>query len=160
MATTGHKVTPKKDSKAALTSKMQVFLEAYRETGNVTRAALMAKVSRRRQYYWLEGTAYSEAFEDAQEHAVETLEKEARRGAMFGVEQPVFYKGEVCGLVRKHSDVLLIFLLKGLGPEVYRENRHITGNMNVNVTEQALLEARQRASRHREQLINGEKSRT
>ena len=77
---------------------------------------------------------------------------------MFGVKQPVFYKGEVCGSVRKYSDVLLIFLLKGLRPEVYRENRHITGDMNV--TEQALLEARQRAARHREQLINGEKSRT
>ena len=50
MATAGHKVTPKKDSKAVLTSKMQVFLEAYKETGNVTRAALMAKVSRRRHY--------------------------------------------------------------------------------------------------------------
>ena len=86
------------------------------------------------------------------------MEEEARIRAMFGVKQPVFYKGEVCGSVRKYSDVLLIFLLKGLRPEVYRENRHITGDMNV--TEQALLEARQRAARHREQLINGEKSRT
>ena len=95
-----HKATPKKDPKAALTSKMQVFLEAYRETGNVTRSALMAKVSRRRQnYYWLEREAYSEAFEEAQEHAVETLEEEARRRAMFGVEQPVFYKGQPCGTV-------------------------------------------------------------
>ena len=65
---------------------------------------------------------------------------------MFGVEQPVFYKGEVCGSVRKYSDVLLIFLLKGLRLEVYRENKHITGDINVNVTEQALLEARLRAS--------------
>ena len=46
----------------------------------------MAKVSRGRHYDWLEETAYSEAFEDAQEHAVETLEEEARRRTMFGVE--------------------------------------------------------------------------
>ena len=46
MATTGHKVTPQKGAKAALISKMQVFLEAYRETGNVTRSTLIAKVSR------------------------------------------------------------------------------------------------------------------
>ena len=71
---------------------------------------------------------------------------------MFGVEQPVFYKGEVCGLVRKYSDVLLIFLLKGLRPEVYRKNRHITGDMKVNVTEQALLEALQRASQRNRYL--------
>ena len=140
---------------------MKAFLAAYRETGNITRAALMAKVSRRRHYAWLEqGTAYQEAFEDAQEHAVETLEEEARRRTMVGVEQPVFYQGQPRGTVRKYSDVLLIFLLKATRPEVYRENRHITGDMNVNMTEQALLEARQRASRHREQLINGEKSRT
>ena len=70
----------------------------------------------------------------------------------------MFYQGQPCGTVRKYSNVLLIFLLKATRPEVCRENRHITGDMNV--TEQALLEARQRAFRPREQLIIGEKSRT
>ena len=73
---------------------MKTFLAAYRETGNITKAALMAKVSSRRHYDWLEqGTVYQEAFEDVQEHAVEILEEEARRRAMFEVEQPVFYAG-------------------------------------------------------------------
>ena len=36
-----------------------------------------------------------------------------------------FYKGSVCGVVRKYSDSLLMFLLKGARPDVYREQmRH------------------------------------
>ena len=98
----------------------------------MTRSALIAEVSGRRYYHWLEQVqAYREAFEDSQEHAVETLEEEARRRAKVGVEQPVFYRGEVAGTVRKYSDILLIFLLKAARPEVYRENRHVTGDVNV-----------------------------
>ena len=49
MATTGHKITAKKDPNK-LRPKMKAFLAAYRETGNITRAALMAKGSCRRHY--------------------------------------------------------------------------------------------------------------
>ena len=50
---------------------------------------------------------------------------------MLGVEQPVFYRGEIAGTVRKYSDVLLIFLLKVTRPNIYRENRHVTADVNV-----------------------------
>ncbi len=41
---------------------------------------------------------------------------------MEGVEEPVrWYKGEAGGMVRKYSDVLLIFLLKGLRPDKYKD---------------------------------------
>ena len=95
---------------------------------------------------WLgQGEAYQEAFEDAQEHAVETLEEEARRHGRCLSRTTCVLQGERCGTVRKYSDVLLIFLLKAARPEVYSERRHVTGDVNVNVTEQALLEARLRA---------------
>ena len=55
------------------------------------------------------------------EQAADVLEREAWRRASEGVKQPVFYQGEVCGHVRKYSDVLLIFLLKGARPDKYRE---------------------------------------
>ena len=64
------------------------------------------------------------------------------------------------GAVRKYSDRMLELLLKGHLPEKYKDRVQHTGDVGVNVTEQALLEARQRVSRYREQLINGEKSRT
>jgi hypothetical protein len=74
--------------------------------GNVTAAAELAGLTRTNHYLWgAASPTYAEAFRAAQEEAVERLEEEARRRAMAG------------------SDLLLIFLLKALRPEKYRE-RH------------------------------------
>jgi hypothetical protein len=51
--------------------------------------------------------------------ALEALEAEALRRALSGVEVPVFHQGRECGTTVKHSDQLLMFLLKTLKPEVY-----------------------------------------
>lgn len=51
--------------------------------------------------------------------AVAALEEEAVRRALFGVTEPVFHQGRECGAKAKHSDALLIFLLKALRPERY-----------------------------------------
>ena len=45
------------------------------------------------------------------------LEDEARRRAVDGVDEPVFQQGKQVGTIRKHSDTLLIFLLKGIRPQ-------------------------------------------
>ena len=44
--------------------------------------------------------------------AAESLENEARRRAIEGVVDDVWYQGEKVGKQRRFSDVLLIFLLK------------------------------------------------
>ena len=41
------------------------------------------------------------------------------------MNEPVFYHGQVCGTVRKYSDTLLIFLLKGARPDKFRDNATI-----------------------------------
>lgn len=100
------------------------FLQGYGAIGTVTAAAEHAGVSRRQHYRWVKGDAdYATDFGHAREEAADRLEQEARRRAVAGVEEPVYYQGEVVGHVRKHSDTLLIFLLKGAKPNVYRE-RH------------------------------------
>ena len=67
-------------------------------------------------------------FEEASEDAADSLEAEARRRAVEGVEEPVgWYKGQAGGVVRKYSDTLLIFLLKGRRPELYRERFEHSG---------------------------------
>ena len=53
------------------------------------------------------------------------LEDEAIRRAREGVDEPVFYKGEHCGNVRRYSDTLLIFMLKARKPDVYRKRASI-----------------------------------
>ena len=50
---------------------------------------------------------------------VQALESEAVRRALSGVSVPVFHQGRECGSTVKHSDQLLIFLLKTLHPARY-----------------------------------------
>ncbi len=53
------------------------------------------------------------------ERAVAALESEAVRRALSGVAVPVFHQGRECGSTVKHSDQLLMFLLKTLKPSRY-----------------------------------------
>lgn len=58
--------------------------------------------------------------------AAEALESEAVRRALSGVAVPVFHQGRECGSTVKHSDQLLMFLLKALLPERYGAPREQT----------------------------------
>ena len=97
------------------TAKKRAFLRAFRESGSITHAALAAKVSRRQHYNWLKDEQYVKFFDDAKEEAADLLEEEARRRAVDGIQQPVYYKGEQIGTRLVYSDTLLIFLLKVRG---------------------------------------------
>ncbi len=57
------------------------------------------------------------------DRAVAALESEAVRRALSGVQVPVFHQGRECGNTVKHSDQLLMFLLKTLKPERYAGTR-------------------------------------
>ncbi len=109
----------------------RAFLAAFRQTGNVCLACEVAKVGRSSHYRWLEkDSEYREAFDVAKEHAIDVLEAEAHRRAVEGIEEPVgWYKGVAGGTVRRYSDVLLMFLLKGLRPEQYRERYEVKGSL-------------------------------
>jgi hypothetical protein len=100
----------------------ETFLTAIAEGTHVRLAAARAKVhftlpyKRRRT-----DDAFRAAWDEATGLGTEALEHEAARRAVHGAEEPVFYKGEQCGIVRRYSDTLLMFLLKARKPEVYRE---------------------------------------
>ena len=108
--------------------KKKAFLAAFRETGNVRVASQVVQISRASHYRWLKNSDYAEEFEQAKADAVDVLEAEARRRAVEGWEEPVgWYKGQAGGTVRRYSDTLLIFLLKGAAPERYRERVEVSG---------------------------------
>lgn len=110
--------------------KKAALLEAFELIGNVTDACAAAGVVRSTHYGWLDTDAeYAAAFADAREGAADRLEREAVRRARDGVAEPVFHKGEVVGHVQRYSDTLLIFLLKGLRPEKYRERYDVQGKV-------------------------------
>ena len=99
-----------------------VFLNLLGKNGNVSLSAHESGIARQTAYDARDrDKAFSQAWEDAMEQASDVLEREAWRRAAEGVKQPVFYRGEVVGHVRKYSDVLLMFLLNGARPDKYRE---------------------------------------
>jgi len=115
-------------TEAAKKARQDAFLAEYRQCATITHAAKIALISRRTHYLWIEkDSAYAAAFEEAKIAATDALVAEARRRAVQGVEEPIFYKGELVQTIRKYSDTLLIFLLKGALPEVYRERYEISG---------------------------------
>ncbi len=80
------------------------FLNLYTKTGNISISCQGSKVGRRTVYNWLEhDESFSLAYNEAKEESIEQLEAVALDRA------------------RKQSDVLLIFLLKSLRPEKYRD---------------------------------------
>jgi hypothetical protein len=101
------------------------FLAAYRRTGVVTRAAAAVGIARETHYDWLEEEGYREEFRAATIEAGAVLEETAIQRAVDGWEEPVYHDGKVVGTIRKYSDTLLIFALKGAMPHKYRERATI-----------------------------------
>jgi hypothetical protein len=105
--------TPEKES---------AFLEALAETGNVTEACRVAGIARRTVYGWRNfWPDFRELWDEAAALGVEALEDEARRRAN-GYDEPLVDKGRLTGdKIKKYSDTLTIFLLKGAKPEKYKD---------------------------------------
>ncbi|MBZ0145135.1 MAG: terminase [Rhodocyclaceae bacterium] len=108
--------------------KKRAFLAALARTGNVSEAARAARCDRGCYYDWRENDeAFKAAAAAALEEAADLLEAEARRRAADGVREPIFYRGRKVATVLRYSDTLLIFLLKGIRPEKFRERHELSG---------------------------------
>lgn len=124
--------------------KKAVFLSALADCGNVADAARQAGIARNALYLWKrDDSEFAAEWEAALIAGGETLEEEAVRRARDGWDEPVWYKGEQVGTVRRYSDTLLIFLLKGLMPGKYGERQKI--ELNGFDIAGRLAEARKRA---------------
>lgn len=114
---------PKRPSrKAHITARNQAgFLAAYAKCGNITAASKAAKVDRCSHRDWLvNDPTYADRFAQAQEQAIDALEAEARKRATTG-----------------GSDVLLMFLLNGLKPEVYKRRDRVSLEKSQTQTDEA-----------------------
>lgn len=100
--------------------------------GNRSRAARASGISATMVWMWRkEEPGFQEAYDRALSIAAELHEDEMFRRASEGVLEPVYQGGELVGGIRKYSDTLLIFALKGAMPEKYRENIKIEGTVDV-----------------------------
>lgn len=116
--------------------KRAIFLAALAKHGFVAKAARLAGVTRETPRYWRNHDAdFAAAWDAALAGYTEDLEAEADRRAYRGVLKPVYYQGVKVGVIREYSDTLLIFRLKALKPEVYkdRSETNVTGNVTVEI---------------------------
>lgn len=130
------RLTPKKDWR-------DLFIDALSLGGNVKIACMAAGVSRSTVYLERKNNQdFAASWDGALDEATDILEQEATRRAVHGVEEPVTSGGKLVMIdgevidpetgekriikvpltVRKYSDTLLIFLLKGARPSKYRDN--------------------------------------
>lgn len=100
-----------------------VFLGALSDGASITRAAETAGIGRRTAFdHRHRDEGFALAWHEAAEAGADRLEDEARRRAAEGTLKPVYQGGKLVGEIREYSDTLLIFLLKGKRPEVFRDN--------------------------------------
>lgn len=127
---------PKLQSVFAKTGKLQESLKAVGLGYDTYRQM-------RKDYPWVE-----EGHVRAQEQYVESLEAEAHRRGVTGVQRPYLYKGEMVYrrdpdtgelvrdsenqpipiMIHEYSDRMLELMLKAEDPEKYRENQRSTGD--------------------------------
>lgn len=107
------------------------FLEGLASTGNVRYSCLRAKVDRKAAYALRNSDAeFAEQWDDALDEAADALELECRRRAAQGIDREKWHrtgtdaKGRAVFkqvIEKQYSDVLLMFLLKSIRPEKYRD---------------------------------------
>ncbi len=96
-----------------MTEKQQLFLIMLAQIPNVTRVCNMVECNRASIYKTRKrNEQFKKLMDEALEEGYDLLEEEARRRAVDGVEEPVFYRGTVVGHVQKFSDNLLVQLLR------------------------------------------------
>jgi hypothetical protein len=98
------------------------FIATLADTRNVTVAAREAGIARRAAFALrARDEDFAADWLDAEEAASDLLEHEARKRAMEGIEEPVYYHGKKVGTVRRHSETLLLLFLRAERPEKFAE---------------------------------------
>ncbi len=110
-----------------VTTKKEKFLAALAKGRTVKDSCIHAGAGRAAVYKWRKGDPeFAAAWDKAEDEGTDVLEAEAIRRAVEGVDEPVgWYQGVAGGTIRRYSDVLLIFLLKGRRPNKYRERQQV-----------------------------------
>jgi len=77
--------------------------------------------------------AFCVAERQAREEIADQLEAEAVRRAFRGVRKPVYQGGLLAGYLTEYSDTLLVFVLKAMRPERFRDRSEVSVNPIVKV---------------------------
>jgi len=116
-------------NKALIEVRMELFWQAMSETLNIKESCRIAEIDMVTYYNHKKKNPeeFEKKFEECKFSYRERLRTEVLRRACEGVEEPVFYRGEICGKIRKYSDNLLMFELKRWDAKYATERREISG---------------------------------
>jgi len=107
-------------------TKVAKFLDELAVLPNVSRACRISGLDRVHAYRTRAKNAkFTKDWDDAFEIGLHALEDEIARRAAEGIEEPVFYKGQVCGTINRKSDALLMFAAKAAYPKKYRDQQSV-----------------------------------
>ena len=112
----------------------KVFLARLSECGQPTKAARTAGVDVSGLYKEQKRNPdFAKEWEEAIDVAMYGAESEVYRRSVEGWDHPVYQRGELVGSFRKHSDILLMFMLKAHNPGKYRDTYRGTDGGDVNL---------------------------
>lgn len=117
----GDETTPQKFTKFT-PNRRQRFLELLRQRPNIAAAAEDVGISRRTAYKaYHQDPDFAQAWEEALNAGLDDAEEALYERGVKGWLEPVYYKGEEVGSVRKFSDTCLIRFLQAHRPNLYAE---------------------------------------
>lgn len=97
------------------------FLVKYKQCGHQGDTCRAIGISIDAVWDWRKGKAFNDLFENARAGVAQIYEDEAKRRAVTGVEQDVYFEGRVVGKRTEYSDMLLKTLLQA-NDKRYRQN--------------------------------------
>jgi len=102
------------------------YLKEVSIIGTVSAGCKAAHVDRGTVLLWRrDDPEFVVAEEHARETLIDSMEAEAFRRGVKGVQRPIYQAGALAGYVTEYSDLLLQLLLKSNRPEKYREKSDI-----------------------------------
>jgi hypothetical protein len=124
----------------AIKPRQRAFILAFAKTFNIQGAALKSGIPWVNHYAWLKNSeTYRQAFEYAKQIAADTAEGDVYERAFVGEKREVTTQrgnSVVTETYKDKSDILAIFMLKGLRPQ-YRDNfsiNNFSGPVQLNTS--------------------------
>lgn len=110
------------------------FLSELSTIPNVSKAARAIGMSRRGLYDIRDiDEVFAQEWDDAVQEGIDAIEEELHRRAVDGIPEQHYRDGKLVAELTRYSDTLLIFYLKSLRPDKYREKVGVDANVNVTV---------------------------
>lgn len=120
-------------------ARRKTFLRHLGRTRNVSSASQACGVSTSILYKLRQKSkAFARDWDNALESYKEVIEQAMHDRAIEGVDEPVFYRGQVVGHIKRFSDVLLLARAKAYIPERYQPDGQST-QINIQIGQRAKI---------------------